>query len=238
MNYKAVLFDLDGTLLDTTADLASSMNWAMNESGHRHDYTPEEAAIFFGSGVTVAIQRALAYEKGSDLLSLLDIGKVIGETPEGIDPAEVTAIEEIYRPYYNEHCDERTAPYDGADEMIATLRENGMFVSVVSNKPVEAVRELALKHFKTPFDVVIGESPEVKRKPAPDMLLTVLEVLGLEPSECVYVGDSEIDLVTSAATGMDCITVTWGFRPLDYLMKSGAYRIADTIDQLLESISE
>ena len=233
-HYKAWLFDMDGTVLNTLDDLSAAMKYALQASGHSTDFGNEATGAFFGSGVTVAITRALAYEKGRTLEELVQVGTAEDAISPTIDQNEVSRIEIIYRPYYDSHCLDQTAPYPGIPEAIRTLRGQGILTAVVSNKPDKAVQALVEEQFEGLFDFSIGEQPGIARKPAPDMIERCLEALGVSAEETVYIGDSEIDLETAANAGLDAIAVSWGFRSRAFLEKLGADPIVDSAAELLE----
>ena len=231
--YSAVIFDMDGTVLNTLDDLTDALNYALEETGHAHAYTTTDVRNFFGSGVTVALTRALAIEKG---LASYDELEAVGQpgdkiTPQ-IDSQEITRIQDIYKPYYAAHCAVKTGEYTGISSMICRLREKGVKVAVVSNKPDPAAQDLAAKYFPNRFDNVLGEQPGIRRKPAPDMVQKVLSDLAVAPEQAVYVGDSEIDIQTAKNSGLDCISVTWGFRPADFLKSHGASILVDTPEEI------
>jgi len=227
--YRAAVFDMDGTVLDTLEDLRVSMNHVMAEAGHRHDFTPQDAAEFFGSGVEVAVRRALALEAGAERGSLEAIG-----TPGEMLPAAAAAsiqgeapqIQSAFRLYYSGHCDIETGPYEGILPLLEQLRAAGIRTAVVSNKPDNAVQKLCSDYFRGMFDICAGQREGVRRKPAPDMVTKVLRELGISSREAVYIGDSEIDLQTARNADMDCISVSWGFRSYDFLLAHGAGVIA------------
>lgn len=162
---------MDGTVLNTLDDLTDALNHALKETGHDHAYTTADVRNFFGSGVTVTITRALAIEQG---LASYDELEAVGQpgdkiTPQ-IDLQEVSRIQDLYKPYYAAHCSVKTGEYDGINAMVRRLREQGIKVAVVSNKPDPAVQDLAADYFPNLFDKVIGEQPQIRRKPAPDMV--------------------------------------------------------------------
>ena len=204
MSYKAYIFDMDGTVLNTLDDLNAAMNYALKACGYRHDMTGEETRFFFGSGASVAASRALAYVSGTPLSDLLVIGTPEDTITPTLDPEEAARLENVFRPYYKVHCTDQTAPYPGIPEAIRTLREKGILTAVVSNKPDEAVQALVKDQFDGLFDFALGEKKGIARKPAPDMLETCLHILQVSPEEAVYIGDSEIDLLTAAAGGLSC----------------------------------
>ena len=185
MRYKAVIFDMDGTILDTANDLTSSVNYAMKVCGHKHAYVRADGMRMFGSGVHTALQRALAIEAGrTDPAYLRRIGTAEMMTVPGIDEAEVSRIEAIIRPYYLEHSMDETGPYEGIMDLLYALRERGIRTAVVSNKPDPAVRKLAEDCFENMFDCAAGEQTGIRRKPAPDMVNVVLKDFGISPISC------------------------------------------------------
>ena len=235
MKYKAVIFDMDGTILDTAADLTSSVNYAMEKCGHRHDYVYADGMRMFGSGAHTALQRALAMEAGeTDPAALRRIGSAEMMTVPRIDEKEVERIETVFRPYYLEHSMDETGPYDGIMDLLRTLRERGIKTAVVSNKPDPAVRKLAAECFENLFDSAAGEQPGIRKKPAPDMVNVVLQDFGITPDEALYIGDTEIDVETALNTGMKCVCVSWGFRPVDFLQSLHPFAIIDRPGQLLD----
>ena len=235
MQYKAVIFDMDGTILDTANDLTASVNYAMKACGHKHDYVRADGMRMFGSGVHTALQRALAIEAGrTDPAYLRRIGTAEMMTVPGIDETEVSRIEAVLRPYYLEHSMDETGPYEGIMDLLRTLRERGIRTAVVSNKPDPAVRKLAEDCFENMFDCAAGEQTGIRRKPAPDMVNVVLKDFGIAPREAVYIGDTEIDVETANNTGMPCVCVSWGFRPVDFLQTLNPLAIIDTPAQLLD----
>lgn len=236
MRYRAAIFDMDGTVLNTLDDLVTALNWALKQCGHRHDYQGEIVRQFFGSGVNVAIQRALAYEGGLGERDLVRIGTPGFETVDGVPDAEVERIAAIYKPYYAGHSNEKTGPYPGILSLLKQLHEKKMPTAVVSNKPDEAVRILTEEVFAGLFDVYIGEREGIPRKPARDMTDLVLRRLGLAPADAVYIGDSEVDMQTAANGGMDCISVDWGFRSHAFLKERGACPIVSDAKALAAEI--
>ncbi len=231
---------MDGTVLNTARDLADAMNYALQQTGHRHDYTEEDTKLFFGSGIRMAICRALALEAGLERKQLLQI-----ESPDAFagkkmptNPAEQDKILTVYRPYYEQHCNDHTAPYPGIPELLQTLQNAGVQTAVVSNKPDPAVQILAKEQFPGGFAFAAGEQPGVRRKPAPDLVLQTLRAMQIRPEKALYVGDSEIDIQTARNAGMDCAAVSWGFRSRDYLAQKSPEYLVDTCEELLACISQ
>ncbi|MCR4589617.1 MAG: HAD family hydrolase [Lachnospiraceae bacterium] len=235
MKYKAAIFDMDGTVLDTAGDLTDAINHALGSLGYRDDFTVEDSKFFFGSGIKVAITRAFALAEGmASGRELLRVGTEKDDISPRIDEELVSKALEIYRPYYSTHNDIKTREYPGITELLKSLKKAGIKTAVVSNKPNDSVVALSERLFNGLFDVYMGEQPGIERKPAPDMTLKILSELGMEKKDAVYIGDSEIDLLTAKNSGLDCITVTWGFRSREYLEEHGASVFADNTGEVLK----
>ena len=209
---KLALFDLDGTVLDTLQDLADSMNAVLRVYG-MPVHTIEEIRWFVGNGIPKLVTRAV---------------------PEGTDEATRDQVLAAFHTYYKAHCADRTAPYAGVNEMLAALRAAGVQTALVSNKADFAVQALREQFFPDVFDAAMGDHEGMRRKPAPDMVDAVLAQLGVSREEAVYIGDSDVDIETAKNAGMPCISVTWGFRPADFLTAHGAATLVDTPAQLLD----
>ena len=197
-----IIFDLDGTLLDTLEDLTDSVNYVMGE----YDLPPhtiEEIRNYVGNGAAKLIERAV---------------------PKGIDNPAYEKMLEMFRQHYAAHCEDKVAPYDGVMELLASLKAAGYRTAIVSNKPDSAVKQLYERYFKEYVQEAVGESSDTKRKPAPDMVHQALAELMSDVSNAVYVGDSEVDLQTAANVPMPCISVLWGFRTEEELLAAGAVR--------------
>ena len=195
-----VIFDLDGTLLDTLEDLTDSVNHAMEKFGFPV-HTIEEIRTFVGNGAPKLLERSI---------------------PDGVANPDYEAALTAFKAHYAEHCEDKTGPYEGVPEMLAGLKEQGYHLAVVSNKFDGAVKNLCKKYFGEFISVSIGESEEVKRKPAPDTVYRALRELGCDASHAVYVGDSEVDIQTAKNASLPCISVTWGFRTEEKLRDEGA----------------
>jgi phosphoglycolate phosphatase len=209
-NYETVIFDMDGTLLDTLDDLTDSVNAAMHEYGFPLR-DREDVRRFIGNGVRRLVERS---------------------APENTPPQDIERCLEILRVYYQDHMQDKTKPFDGIVPMLARLREEGVRLAIVSNKYDAAVAALAEKFFGDLILVAIGESEAVRRKPEPDSVFEALRRLGADPSRAVYVGDSEVDVQTAANADIAVIAVTWGFRPRKTLREAGAANIADSVGEL------
>ena len=214
MKYRFLFFDLDGTLLNTLDDLRDSVNAVLS----RHqmpEITPAQTAAFLGNGAGHLIHCAV---------------------PEGTPEEQEKEILAEYRQYYQEHCLVLTAPYPGIPAMLRRLKEAGCVMAVVSNKPDAAVKELNRHFFEGLLVSAIGESAEIRRKPAPDTVFEAMRQTGAEPDSSVYIGDSEVDIQTACNAGLPCISVSWGFRSKEELEAAGAQLIADTSEELEKMI--
>ncbi|MDE7121008.1 MAG: HAD-IA family hydrolase, partial [Oscillospiraceae bacterium] len=167
------------------------------------------------------------------------VGNGIRKLIERSVPADVTdpeRIDQVHRDfmvYYQQHCADHTAPYSHIPEVIRTVRESGIRTAVVSNKADYAVQSLCETYFPGLFDIVAGENPGIPRKPAPDSVLAVLESLQITPEQAIYIGDSEIDIQTAQNAGIPCISVTWGFRDREFLLKHHAQTLITEPQELL-----
>ncbi len=214
MNRKLIIFDLDGTILNTLDDLADSTNYALRVSRFP-TRTIEEVRCFVGNGIRKLIERAV---------------------PEGTAQDMVEKVLADFTVHYGEHCADKTRPYEGIEEVITRLREMGCMTAVVSNKADFAVQELCEQYFPGLFDYVVGEREGIRRKPSPDSVLAVLDKLGTAKEETVYVGDSDVDIQTAQNAGIDILSVEWGFRDKEFLLKHGAVKLIQSPQELLENL--
>lgn len=209
---RLVIFDLDGTLLDTLDDLADGVNYALAACG-LPPRTREEIRCFVGNGIRKLIERAV---------------------PTGT-PAE--AVEQVYttfRAYYSLHAADQTRPYDGIAELLQRLQAHGLQLAVVSNKAQDAVEALCRRFFGERFAVVLGDIPTRKRKPSPDAVAEVLACTGVKADAALYVGDSEVDIETASNASVACLSVDWGFRSRETLQEAGAAQIVSYPAQIAE----
>lgn len=199
---KAVIFDLDGTLLNTLDDLADSTNYALSRFGYP-TRTIEEVRQFVGNGVAKLIERAI---------------------PEGKNNPNFEKCLAIFKENYAQNMYNKTAPYNGIIEMLSNLKSKGIKIAVVSNKFDLAVKELCKKYFEGFIDFAAGENEAqgIRKKPAPDTVISVLNEFNFAPEDAVYVGDSDVDIMTAKNSKMSCISVTWGFRDEKFLLENGA----------------
>ena len=214
MNIKAVIWDLDGTLLNTLDDLAASVNAALAMNGMPLRST-EEVRAFVGNGIRNLMIRAV---------------------PGGeANPAFDKALEDFIR-HYGAHSRDRTRPYDGILEMLDKLSAAGVKHAIVSNKIDFAVKALSRAYFGERMCAAIGDDPSRARKPAPDRVFAAMREMGVTAQETVYVGDSDVDVLTARNAGVPCVAVLWGFRDEACLRAAGAERLARTPDELREII--
>ena len=215
--YKLVVFDLDGTVADTLADLAAATNAALTRHG-LPTYPTENYRYFVGNGVDNLIRNVLA---------------------DAYTPALAEEVKADFASYYADHNMDFTAAYPGVGELLARLSADGVMTAVISNKPNAFVpvilRALYPDHR---FSYLSGQREGVPRKPAPDALLQLLERLGVQPDDTLYVGDSDVDVAFAHAAGVRVCGVSWGFRGADELSAAGADRVADTTEELSEMIYE
>ena len=198
--YKLVIFDMDGTILNTLEDLTDSTNYALR-TYNLPQRTLEEVRMFVGNGIAKLIERAV---------------------PTGTDKEVEEQVLVTFKAYYGEHCAVKTRPYEGILDLLRSLRERGYLTAVVSNKADFAVQSLVKDYYPGLFDAAVGEKEGVRRKPAPDSVFEVLRMLDTQKEAAVYIGDSDVDLETAKNAGMDAIAVEWGFRDRDFLIEHGA----------------
>lgn len=213
---STVVFDLDGTLLDSLQDLADSTNHVLAQFGYPV-HTLDDIRRFVGNGVRVLMERAV---------------------PDNLTPSEFETVFSEFKAYYVDHCMDKTKPYPGINELLEKLKANHYKVAIVSNKLQGGVDELYARFFKDLVQVAVGECPEVKRKPNPDMVNKALEKLGSTADEAVYVGDSDVDLATARNSGLPCISVLWGFRDRDFLIQNGATHLVSNPDEIVSLLQK
>ena len=209
--YQAVVFDLDGTLLNTLEDLQDSVNYGLRKYG-MEERTLEQIRNSVGNGV----QR------------LLELS-----VPEGTTQEMFEKVFAAFKEYYAIHCNDKTDLYPGIRNLLAELKEKGFQMAIVSNKLQEGVDALYEQYFKNYITIAIGARDGIRKKPAPDTVMEALRVMELSKEQAVYVGDSEVDIATAANTGMDCITVAWGFRTRQEQLAAGAEVFADTPEEIV-----
>lgn len=212
--YKTIIWDLDGTLLDTLDDLMDSTNAAL-EKFNLPRRTRDEIRAFVGNGVLKLMERAV---------------------PQGREHPEFDKIFAFFKVHYGKNCNNKTKIYSGLESVLKSLYNAGYKMAIVSNKPDFAVKELNRLYFSEIIHVAIGEAEAkgIKKKPSPDTVFEAMRILSAEKHETVYIGDSEVDIKTAENAGLDCISVLWGFRDEKELVKNGSKVLVKTPEELAE----
>ena len=214
MKYTTIIFDLDGTLLNTLADLAAATNYALAE--HKlPQRTTDEVRLFVGNGIRKLIERAVPADTPAELQE-----KVFAS----------------FTRYYKQHCADSTRPYDGVPQLLQQLRAAGCRTAIVSNKADYGVQALAKQYFDGQLDAACGERAGIAKKPAPDMLLAIMQQLKAKPASTIYIGDSDTDIATASNAGVACIGACWGFRGRAFLEAHGAKLLAENVGDIWELI--
>ena len=216
MKKQLVIFDLDGTLLDTVADLANATNQALERCGYPTH--PTQAYYkFVGNGINKLFARALPAECSTE--------------------ENVQRIRSLFIPHYNEHNADCSCPYPGIIDLLHTLQDGGVQLAVASNKYHEATLKL-VRHFfpNVTFAAIYGQREEVPIKPAPDIVFDILRDTGVPKEEVLYVGDSGVDMQTALNAGVESVGVAWGFRSEEELQENGAVHIVHQAEEILRYV--
>jgi len=216
MKKNTIIFDLDGTLLNTLADLHACFNEAITSFGYPKR-TLTEIKSFVGNGIKKAIERAL---------------------PNGVEEEMLNKIVDYFRFYYAEHMLEFTKPYDGILELLKELKEKGYKLAVVSNKYDDEVKYLVKNYFGEFIDVAIGEGYGIRKKPEIDGVLEAIKDLESDIEHSIFVGDSDVDIQTAKNLGIPCISVLWGFRDKEFLIERGGEIFANEAKDIIEIIEK
>lgn len=225
MQYKTIIWDLDGTLMDTLRDLMASVNYALRHNGFPQR-TYQEIRSFVGNGVKRLVELSV---------------------PDGLTNPLFDQVFADFKAYYMDHCQDQTGLYEGIAETLRELKQRGIRMAVVSNKLQSGVTALIDSQVKVVgtdeticlrdyLEVAIGERPEMARKPAADMVNKAFEEMGIDKHDAVYIGDSEVDLATARNSGLPCISVLWGFRDRDYLLSQGAETFVEKPIDIVEYV--
>lgn len=213
-DFDTYIFDLDGTLLSSLDDLAASTNYALRWAG-MPERTLEEVRMFVGNGVKLLMERAI---------------------PDGLHNPRFEEVYAKFREHYLMHNLDRTRPYDGVLELLAELKRRGKKLAIVSNKFYAATQDLAHHFFADTIEVAIGERENIRKKPAPDTVLEALRQLAASKDGAVYIGDSDVDVMTAKNSGLPCISVLWGFRDKEFLIEHGATLFVKTPHDILAKL--
>ena len=206
-----LLFDLDGTLLDTLEDLLDATNYALGQFGFP-ERDLQQLRRFVGNGAANQIRLS---------------------APEGTPQELLDQVLAVYKPYYTAHCQQKTRPYAGIPEVLAQLQQD-YTIAIVSNKPDGAVKALCAEFFPGCF--ALGETPDCPRKPAPDMIYKAMQAIGVEQG--IYIGDSEVDVLTARNAGLPCVSVLWGFRDREDMEAAGGMIFCQSVKELASCIHQ
>lgn len=211
---RTLIFDLDGTVLNTLQDLRISVNFALKSNGYP-EKSLEEVKKSVGNGLKMLIRRVL---------------------PLDADAQAVEKVLAAMKAHYRQHCHDETKPYPGIPALLKRLHTEGYRIALVSNKADVMTKELHRVFFADSIDVAIGETEQIRRKPAPDMVFEALRQLVSEQSDAICIGDSEVDIATARNAGLPCLCVAWGFRSEQELRAAGAERVFQTTNDLYKAI--
>lgn len=216
--YNTVIFDLDGTLLNTLEDLADAVNYVLKKFGWQ-EHTIDQVCSHVGNGIR-------------NLMKL--------SVPDGFENPQFEDAFQTFKEYYQAHCQVKTAAYPGIMDLLKKLHEQNYKMAIVSNKAHKAVQELNDIYFKNYIQVAMGENEDagIKKKPAPEMVYKALEMLGSRKEDAIYVGDSDVDKATADNAGMDCVLCQWGFRGLELLQSLNPKAVIAEPMELIEIISD
>ena len=212
--YKLLIFDMDGTILDTLKDLTLSTNYALKKCGLALR-SEKEVRSFVGNGIRKLIERAV---------------------PENCEKETVNKVFSVFNDYYKDHCFDFTKSYPGITDMLKKLKAEGYITAVLSNKADYAVKELSERFFGGIFDYSAGVKENMKTKPSPEGVFEIMRNFDVPPESTLYIGDSEVDILTAKNAGVDCISVDWGFKDRAFLEKNGASAIVSCAFELYEKI--
>lgn len=212
---KTIIFDLDGTLLDTLSDLADSANYTMEQMGYP-THPLESYRYFVGNGVPKLLERCLPEDKRTE--------------------ENIVAAREIFAEYYNVHFADKTKSYDGVVELLESLKKSGVKMAVASNKSDEFAQSIVKRFFGNAFDMVQGGREDVPKKPAPDIAYGIMDKLEAVPEKTYFAGDSNVDMFTAKNAGITAIGCLWGFRTKEELLEGGAKFLAEKPSDIYDII--
>lgn len=214
MKYKAVIFDMDGTILNTLEDLKNATNYSLRQFG-MPERSLEEVRMFVGNGIKKLVERAV---------------------PSGTSEEKIAQVFDVFLEYYEIHSADNTSPYPGILELVEKLKESGIKTAVSTNKADVPAQELGREYFNGIFDLIVGQQDGLKVKPAPDSVNKILSILDIQKKDAIYIGDSDVDVQTAKNSGLDFIGVSWGFRGREFLEKNGAKNIVDNANEILDLV--
>lgn len=214
MKYKAVIFDMDGTILNTLEDLKNATNYSLRQFG-MPERSLEEVRMFVGNGIRKLVERAV---------------------PSGTSEEKIAQVFNVFLEYYEIHSVDNTSPYPGILELVEKLKKSGIKTAVSTNKADVPAQELGREYFNGIFDLIVGQQDGLKVKPAPDSVNKILSILDIQKKDAIYIGDSDVDVQTAKNSGLDFIGVSWGFRGREFLEKNGAKNIVDNANEILDLV--
>lgn len=214
MKYKAVIFDMDGTILNTLEDLKNATNYSLRQFG-MPERSLEEVRMFVGNGIRKLVERAV---------------------PSGTSEEKIAQVLDVFLKYYEIHSADNTSPYPGILELVEKLKKSGIKTAVSTNKADVPAQELGREYFNGIFDLIVGQQDGLKVKPAPDSVNKILSILDIQKKDAIYIGDSDVDVQTAKNSGLDFIGVSWGFRGREFLEKNGAKNIVDNANEILDLV--
>lgn len=214
MKYKAVIFDMDGTILNTLEDLKITTNYALRQFNFP-ERTFDEVRMFVGNGIRKLVQRAV---------------------PCGTDEKTVDEVLKVFLEYYEKHNNDNTGSYPGIQQLVVELKKLGIKTAVCTNKANAPAQELGKIYFDGVFDLIVGQQDGLNIKPAPDSVNLILKNFGIEKKDAVYIGDSDVDIQTAINSQLDFIGVDWGFRGREFLEQHGAKIIVSKAEEILELV--
>lgn len=214
MKYKAVIFDMDGTILNTLEDLKNATNYSLRQF-NMPERTLEEVRMFVGNGIKKLIERAV---------------------PLGTTEEKINELLKVFLEYYEIHSADNTSAYPGIQNLVEELKKLGIKTAVSTNKADEPAQELGKKYFNGVFDLIVGQKDGLRTKPAPDSVNEILRILNIQKKDAVYIGDSDVDVQTAKNSGLDFIGVSWGFRGRKFLEQNGAKNIVDSANEILKLV--
>lgn len=214
MKYKAVIFDMDGTILNTLEDLKNATNYSLRQFG-MPERSLEEVRMFVGNGIRKLVERAV---------------------PAGTSEEKIAQVFDVSLEYYEIHSADNTSPYPGILELVEKLKKSGIKTAVSTNKADVPAQELGREYFNGIFDLIVGQQDGLKVKPAPDSVNKILSILDIQKKDAIYIGDSDVDVQTAKNSGLDFIGVSWGFRGREFLEKNGAKNIVDNANEILDLV--
>lgn len=233
---QAVIFDMDGTLLNTITDLTIATNKALQENGYPHPFSEESIKLCFGWAMRLDMIKALALAKGLPEKELEKAGVDLSIEDLHITEKEIQSMHDSFTHYYSALDGKHTTPYPGILSLLQKLKKENIKIAIASNKDDEPVKKLAEDLFPNLFPIAQGHRPGMDIKPSPAMIFDIAQQFRVDKKSILYVGDSEVDILTGQNGGFPTLSVSWGFRTKSFLQDHGATHIADDAEELYRYI--